>query len=50
MPHAIGHQVLPTQLLPSEAEDFPSGTKYCKDVALLTHLNYLQPVLSIVLN
>ena len=28
--HAIGHQVLPTQPLPKEAEDFPRGNKYPK--------------------
>ena len=26
--HAIGHQVLPTQPIPKEAEDFPRGDKY----------------------
>ena len=30
--HATGHQVLPTQLLPREAEDFPRGDKYLKHV------------------
>ena len=34
--HAIGHQVLPTQLLPREAEDFPRGDKYFNHVSLLT--------------
>ena len=30
--HGIGHQVLPTQPLPREAEDFPRGDKYFKHV------------------
>ena len=35
--HAIGHQVLPSQPLPKEAEDFPRGGKYFH-VPLLTEL------------
>ena len=42
--HVIGHQVLPTQPLPRETEDFPRGDKYTKDVPLPTCLDYLQPV------
>ena len=38
--HAIGHQVLPTQHLPREAEDFPRGDKYFKHVPPLTYLTY----------
>ena len=34
--HAIGHQVLPTQPLPREAEDFLGGDKYSNHVPLLT--------------
>ena len=30
--HSIGHQVLPAQPLPREAEDFPRGDKYIKHV------------------
>ena len=41
--HAIGHQVLPTQPLPREAEDFPRGDKYFKHVPLLTYLIYFSP-------
>ena len=41
--HAIGHQVLPTQLLPREAKDFPTGDKYFKHVPLLTYLIYFSP-------
>ena len=36
--HAIGHQVLPTQPLPGEAEDFPRGDNHPKHVPLLTYL------------
>ena len=32
----IGHQVLPTQLLPREGKDLPRGGKYPKHVPLLT--------------
>ena len=40
--HSIGHQVLSTQPLPREAQDFPRGRKYPKDVPLLTsHLKVL---------
>ena len=42
--HAIGHQVLPTQLLPREAEDFPRGGNHSKHVPLLTYLAWLQPI------
>ena len=35
---AIGHLALPTQPLPREAEDFPSGGKYPKHVLLPTNL------------
>ena len=38
--HAINHQVLPTQPLPKEAEDFPRGDKYFKCVPPLTCLIY----------
>ena len=39
---AIGHQVLPTQPLPREAEDFPRGERHFKHVPpLLTYLIYL---------
>ena len=36
--HSTGHQVLPTQPLPREAEDFPRGGKHSKHVLLLTYL------------
>ena len=39
---AIGHQVLPTQPLPREAEDFPSGDNHSKHMPLLTYLGWLQ--------
>ena len=39
--HASGHQVLPTQHLPREAEDFPRGGKHSKHVPLLTYLALL---------
>ena len=42
--YAIDHKVLPTQPLPREAEDFPRGGKYPKDVRLPTCLDYLEPV------
>ena len=38
--HAIGHQVLPTQPLPREVEDFPRGDKYFKHVLPPTQLIY----------
>ena len=38
--HAIGHQMLPTQPLPREAEDFPRGDQYFKHVPPLTYLIY----------
>ena len=38
---SIGHQVLPTQSLPREAEDFSRGSKYPKHVPLPAHLDYL---------
>ena len=41
--HAIGHQVLPTQPLPSEMEDFPRDDKYLKHVPPLTYLIYFSP-------
>ena len=40
---ASGHQVLPTQPLPREAEDFLRGDKYFKHVPLLTNLTYFSP-------
>ena len=36
----IGHQVLPTQPLLREMEDFPRGDKYFKHVPPLTYLIY----------
>ena len=39
--HTIGHQVLPTQPLPGEAEDFPRGDNHPKHVPLLTYLAWL---------
>ena len=36
--------------LPREAEDFPRGGKYPKDVPLSTFLAYLQPVKPIILD
>ena len=36
--------VLPAQPVPREAESFPRGSKYTKDVSLPTFLAYLQPV------
>ena len=36
--HASGHQVLPTQSLPMEAEDFPRDGKHSKHVLLLKYL------------
>ena len=41
--HAIGHQVLPTQPLPREVEDFPRGDRYFKHVPPPTYLIYLSP-------
>ena len=41
--HAIGHQVLPTQPLPREVEDFPRGDKYFKLVPPPTYLIYFSP-------
>ena len=38
--HSIDHQVLPTQVIPRETEDFPRGGKYDKQVPLLTYLIY----------
>ena len=38
--HAIGHQVLSTQPLPREVEDFPRGDKYFKHVPPPTYLSY----------
>ena len=44
--HSIGHQVLPTQPLLREVEDFPRGGKHSKHVPLLTCLAWLQPVIN----
>ena len=41
--HAIGHQVLPTQPLPREVEDFPRGDKYFTHVPPPTYLIYFSP-------
>ena len=41
--HAIGHQVLLTQLLPMEAEDSLRGDRYFKYVLSLTYLICLSP-------
>ena len=41
--HTTGHQVLPTDPLPRETEDFPRVGKYPKDEPLRTYLDYLQP-------
>ena len=41
---SIGHQVLPTQPLPKQAEDFPRGSKNPKDMPLPTFLGNLQPI------
>ena len=41
--HAIGHQVLPTRLLPREVEDFRRGDKYFKHVPPPTYLIYFSP-------
>ena len=43
--HVIGHQVLPTQPLPREAEDFPRGGSHPKHMPLLTYLAWLQPII-----
>ena len=40
----IFHQVLPAQPVPRDAESFPRGSKYPKDVSLPKFLAYLQPV------
>ena len=42
--HASGHQALPTQLLPREAEDFPRCGNHSKHVPWLTYLPWLQPI------
>ena len=42
--HARGHQALPTQPLPREAEDFPRGDNHSKHVPLLTYFAWLQPI------
>ena len=42
--HAIGHQVLPTQPLPREVEDFPGGGNHSRHMSLLTYLAWLQPI------
>ena len=44
--HSIGHEVLPTQPLPKEADDFPRGGNHPKLVPLLTCLAWLQPIYS----
>ena len=36
--HSHGHQVLPTQSQPREAEDFPRGGNHSEHVPLLTYL------------
>ena len=41
--HAIGHQVLPTQPLPREVEDFPRVDKHFKHVPPPTYLIYFSP-------
>ena len=42
--YSIDHQVLPIQLLPREAENFPRRSNYPKDMALPTFLAYFQSV------
>ena len=37
--HAIGHQMLPTQPLPREVEDFPRGDRHFKHVPPPTYLH-----------
>ena len=44
--HSIGHEVLSTQPLPREADDFPRGGNHSKHVPLLTCLAWLQPIYS----
>ena len=39
--HVTGHQVLPTQPLPGEAEDFLRGDNHPKHVPLLTYIAWL---------
>ena len=39
--HCIVHQLLPTQPLTTEAEDFPRGERHFKHVPPLTYLIYL---------
>ena len=41
--HAIGHQVLPTQPLPTEEEDFPRGERHFKRVPPLKRVIYHLP-------
>ena len=41
---AIGHQMLPTQPLPREAEDFLRGGNHSKHMSLFTYLAWLQPI------
>ena len=41
---------LPTQPKPREAEEFPGGGKYPKDIPQPRFLAYLQPVQSMILN
>ena len=42
--HAIGQQVLPSQSLPMEAEDFPRGGNNSKQVPLPEYLAWLHPI------
>ena len=44
--HSIGRQVLCTQRLPKEKEDFPKGGKHSKHVPLLTYLTWLLPIIN----
>ena len=48
VPHCSLSAFHPT--LPREAENFPKGIKYPRDVPLPTCLAYLQPVSSIILD
>ena len=42
--HASGHQGLPTQPLPRQAEDFPRGANNSKHMPQLMYLVWLQPI------
>ena len=44
--HASSHQVLPIQLMPRNAEDFPRGGSHSKHLSLLTYLAWLQPTIN----